>query len=145
MSIFILISTYLAFQFSFNLRLHDKRGIFQCIFSQPFVWHTFLLFLFFNISYQKVRRQLRQDMGYTDEDAITTAANSTTTNNNSNSSSSSQGTLPAVLGDGRLVGAHGRMGGLQQEGHVTSYSHSDSGAGRVKGQKVQSPDVASSK
>ncbi|KAK3758303.1 hypothetical protein RRG08_004124 [Elysia crispata] len=96
------------------------------------------------VSYQKVRRQLRQDMGYTDEDAITTAANSTTTNNNSNSSSSSQGTLPAVLGDGRLVGAHGRMGGLQQEGHVTSYSHSDSGAGRVKGQKVQSPDVASS-
>ncbi|RUS89532.1 hypothetical protein EGW08_002720 [Elysia chlorotica] len=96
------------------------------------------------VSYQEVRRQLRQDMGYTEEDAITTVANSTTNNNNSNSSNSSQGTLAPVLGDGRVVGGPGRTGGLQQEGHVTSYSHSDSGAGRVKAQKVQSPDVASS-
>ena len=83
-------------------------------------------------------------MGYTDEDAITTAANSTTTNNNSNSSSSSLGTLTGALGDGRSAGGTGRLGGLQQEGQVTSYSHSDSGANRIKGQKVQSPDVASS-
>ncbi|GFS22595.1 circadian locomoter output cycles protein kaput [Elysia marginata] len=97
------------------------------------------------VSYQEVRRQLRQNMGYTDEDAITTVANSTTNNNNSNSSSSSsnQGTMPAVSADERATGGYGRVGGLPQ-GHVTSYSHSDSGASRMKGQKVQSPDVASS-
>ncbi|GFN77785.1 circadian locomoter output cycles protein kaput [Plakobranchus ocellatus] len=94
------------------------------------------------VSYQEVRRQMRQDMGYTDGDSITTAANSTTTSN-SNSSSSSMGTLTGALGD-RSAGGSGRVDGLQQEGHVTSYSHSDGGASRIKRQKVQSPDVASS-
>ncbi|BFZ24184.1 hypothetical protein BsWGS_27223 [Bradybaena similaris] len=83
------------------------------------------------VGYGYVRRQLRQDMGYVEGDAVNTAVNSTT---NSGSASNE------CLADTAAASNEGRP---QQEGHVTSLSQSESLSG-LGGKIVQSPDIASS-
>ncbi|CAG5135564.1 unnamed protein product, partial [Candidula unifasciata] len=83
------------------------------------------------VGYGHVRRQLRQDMGYVEGDAVNTTVNSTT---------NSGGAGGECLADAAAAASRERR--PQQEGHVTSLSQSENLS--MGGQIVQSPDVASS-